>query len=198
MTRAPVDLGALIGSRLCHDLVSPLGAISNGVELLQMTGAATPELGLVADSVAHANARLRFFRLAFGTAPPTATVRPDEVTGILGDLTAQGRIVFGWRDPAVLPRPEARLLFLLLLCAETALPAGGEVAITRTTDRVEVVAQGPRIAVNGPLWQALGDTEPAIEAGPAEVQFLMAPGAARGLSRRIRLDLGTDRLVLSA
>ncbi|MFN3146999.1 MAG: histidine phosphotransferase family protein [Paracoccaceae bacterium] len=96
-------------------------------------------------------------------------------------------------------RPGAGFLFLLLLFFETyALPAGGEVAITRTTDRIEVVARGPRIAANGPLWQALGTSEPAIEAGPSEVQFLLAPEAARGLSRRIGLELGAERLVLSA
>ncbi len=198
MTRAPAELGALIGSRLCHDLVSPLGAISNGVELLQMTGAATPELGLVADSVAHANARLRFFRLAFGTAPPDATVRPDEMSGILGDLTAQGRIAFAWSDPAVLPRPEARLLFLLLLCAETALPAGGSVMVARDPARLVITAEGPRIAASSPLWQALGATQALADAGPADVQFLLAPGAAREMSRRIVVDHGPNRLLLRA
>jgi histidine phosphotransferase ChpT len=71
-----VDLCALIGSRLCHDLVSPVGAIGNGVELLSMEGAGAPmpagaaELSLVRESVENAQARLRFFRIAFGDAAP--------------------------------------------------------------------------------------------------------------------------------
>ena len=63
------DLAALIGSRICHDLISPIGAIGNGVELMMMDGTAkTPELALIAESVANANARIRYFRVAFGSA----------------------------------------------------------------------------------------------------------------------------------
>ena len=55
------DLAALIGSRICHDLISPIGAIGNGVELMMMDGTAkTPELALIAESVANANARIRY------------------------------------------------------------------------------------------------------------------------------------------
>ena len=55
------DLSALLGSRICHDLISPIGAIGNGVELLMMEGGTpSPELVLIAESVAAANARIRF------------------------------------------------------------------------------------------------------------------------------------------
>ncbi|HMS96693.1 MAG TPA: histidine phosphotransferase, partial [Tabrizicola sp.] len=64
MTDQP-DLAALIASRICHDLISPLGAIGNGVELLAMERAG-PELDLLSESVAHANARIRLFRISFG------------------------------------------------------------------------------------------------------------------------------------
>src|SRR5690606_36320108 len=77
------DLGALVASRICHDLVNPLGAIGNGVELLalttgfgpaagpqgaslQGTAGGSPELALIAESTTHAAARARLFRLAFG------------------------------------------------------------------------------------------------------------------------------------
>lgn len=64
----PLDLSALIGSRICHDLISPLGAIANGVELMVLTGAEqTPKMLLFAESVEAANARIEFFRLAYGT-----------------------------------------------------------------------------------------------------------------------------------
>jgi histidine phosphotransferase ChpT len=63
------DLAALIGSRICHDLISPIGAIGNGVELLLMEASGKgPELSLISESVAAANARIRFFRVAFGAA----------------------------------------------------------------------------------------------------------------------------------
>jgi histidine phosphotransferase ChpT len=67
--KARTDLTALVGSRICHDLVSPLGAIGNGVELLGLTGIApSPEMALIVESVENANARLRFFRIAYGAA----------------------------------------------------------------------------------------------------------------------------------
>ena len=67
------ELSQLLGSRLCHDLVSPLGAIGNGVELLEMSPdfpgiAACPELQLIAESVSSARARIQIFRVAFGQA----------------------------------------------------------------------------------------------------------------------------------
>ena len=63
----PRDVNALLGSRICHDLISPLGAIGNGVELLSLSGVrAESELSLIARSVESANTKIRFFRIAFG------------------------------------------------------------------------------------------------------------------------------------
>ncbi len=62
------DLVALIGSRICHDLISPIGAIGNGIELIGLSGAgAGPEMALISESVTNAQARIRFYyRVAFG------------------------------------------------------------------------------------------------------------------------------------
>ena len=60
-----LDLAALVSSRICHDLISPIGAINNGLELLNMSGLAHdgPEIQLIGDSVKSARARIRFFRI---------------------------------------------------------------------------------------------------------------------------------------
>ena len=59
----------LIGSRICHDLISPIGAINNGIELIEMgSTASTPEMTLISESVVNASARIRYFRIAFGAA----------------------------------------------------------------------------------------------------------------------------------
>ena len=71
------NLAALVGSRICHDLISPIGAINNGLELLGMSGDMSgPELELISDSVANANARIRFFRIAFGAAANSRSAGP--------------------------------------------------------------------------------------------------------------------------
>jgi len=62
MTISTDELSALLGSRLCHDLISPIGAISNGMQLLEMTTSPTPEVELIRQSVDNVNARIRYFR----------------------------------------------------------------------------------------------------------------------------------------
>ena len=70
MAQTELDLAALISSRICHDLISPIGAINNGLELLGMSGQSldTPEMSLINESVQNASARIRFFRIAYGAA----------------------------------------------------------------------------------------------------------------------------------
>jgi histidine phosphotransferase ChpT len=92
------DLAALIASRICHDLISPIGAIGNGVELLAMEpGGERPEMALISESVANANARIRFFRVCFGQAASEQRIARSEVTSILGDLGRGGRISYVWK-----------------------------------------------------------------------------------------------------
>lgn len=63
MGQSNINLAALIGSRICHDLISPIGAINNGLELLGMSDTPEgPELELISESVGNASARIRFFR----------------------------------------------------------------------------------------------------------------------------------------
>jgi histidine phosphotransferase ChpT len=101
------DISALLGSRICHDLISPIGAIGNGVKLLMMDGLARgPEMTLVAESVAHANARIRFFRVAFGQTSKDQRIGAGEVTGILADMARGTRVAVDWTSPAVLSRRE--------------------------------------------------------------------------------------------
>lgn len=105
----PADLGSLIGSRICHDLISPIGAINNGLELLAMSGDAEgPEIGLIGESVGSASARIRFFRIAFGTAGDQM-VGSAEVAAILRDLYAPSRIDIVWQMGAAQPRSLAAL-----------------------------------------------------------------------------------------
>ena len=85
MPESEIEFAALIGSRICHDLISPIGAVNNGLELLSMTGVSpSPELALIGDSVDSASARIRFFRVAFGAAE-NQMIGPTEINAILRD-----------------------------------------------------------------------------------------------------------------
>lgn len=119
------DLNALLGSRICHDLISPLGAIGNGVELLQLSGLAdSPEMALIAESVENANMRIRFFRIAFGTASDTRPIACAEARKTLADHYAGTRISAEWHIDRDLGRNVTQLAYLSALCLETALPQG--------------------------------------------------------------------------
>lgn len=167
-------LGSLIASRICHDLVSPLGAVGNGLELLGLSSSTSgPEMALVTASAAQALARVRLFRLAFGQAEADQVTRAEELHDILGTLHAGGRIALALHITGPLPRPVAQILLLGLLCVEQALPQGGHISLGETPAGWQIVATAPRLAPNPDLWQALCAGGPWPSVSPAQVHFLI-------------------------
>lgn len=177
------DLSALIGSRICHDLISPVGAIGNGVELLMMEGRAGPEVTLIAESVAAANARIRFFRLAFGAAGPQPVARA-EVVGTLADLTRGGRLKVEWQPMTDQPRGTVKLALLSFLCMETLMPYGGKITVAEADGRWTITGSAEKFRNDPDWWLALQGAPPA-GIGAAQVQFLVLPQEARDLGRRL-------------
>ena len=92
MTRQARDIPSLIGSRICHDLISPLGAVSNGVELMSLTTSDSEELSLIGDSITSANARIRLFRIAFGSAVEGQYLSRREIEAILAETFSAGKL----------------------------------------------------------------------------------------------------------
>lgn len=195
MTDHP-DLAALVGSRICHDLISPLGAIGNGVELLSMTASASPELALIAESVAAANARIRFYRVAFGAASEGQRIGRPEVLSILADLTRGGRVEIDWQASQDQLRAEVKLAFLLIQCLESALPFGGRIAIGAEDGAWWLTGEAPRLKLDPELWGRLTGPAAAPPAGPAQVHFALAPAEAARLGRAIRCEITAEAIRL--
>ncbi len=193
------DLAALIGSRICHDLTNPLGAIGNGMELLELSGqAASPEMALIAQAVGNAKARVQFLRVAFGAAGPTHRMGGAELATLVADHAQGGRVAIRWPAEAEVARPDARLGFLLLMCLEAALPFGGQIIVTRPGESWRLVAEAARMRDLGPLWDGLAGQRPLPEVGPAQVQFALAPLAAARLGRTITVTRAEGALTLTA
>ena len=189
------NIVALVGSRICHDLTSPLGAIGNGVEMLEMSGTSGgPEMALIAESVTNANAMVKFFRLAFGAASAEAKVGRSETAELLSAASRSGRLTYFWAVDGEQSRREVRAVFLMLMCFENALPRGGDVHVRRAGDRWEMWAEGDRLNVKKPLWDGLADGTAATEATPNEVQFALLPDALDELGRTLRLSFGANRI----
>lgn len=191
----PEDVAALVGSRLCHDLVNPLGAIGNGVELLGMTGSTDgPEMALITDAVKDALARIRFFRVAFGAACADQMISRREIDDILSGLHATGRLRVTWTPTEAMPRLDVKLAFLMLNCAETALPMGGDITVTQDETGLHITAEGPRLTADRALWQLLEHPSETADVRPAEVQFLLLRDTAFAIGRGPQVSVGETGL----
>lgn len=180
-------IAALVGSRICHDLISPIGAINNGMELLAMSGVGnSPEMALISESVDAANARIRFFRIAYGAPSPSQMLKRAEVMSILRDMTRGGRTEVHWEPAEDLPRDEVQIAFLGIQCAEQAVPYGGRIALRRIGQVWEIAITSDRFALNDSLWSRLTSQDAdAPDLMPAQVQFALLPNAVKARGREI-------------
>lgn len=191
------NLAALVGSRICHDLISPVGAINNGLELLGMSNSLEgPELELISDSVNNANARIRFFRVAFGAAGEQELGRM-EIASVLGDVSKGARINYNWSSQEAAARRDVRMAFLAGLCLESALPYGGTIQILRSTDGWTVTGEGRKINVDENLWASLTTDASEVEITPALVQFALLPAAAREADRQLSFNQSLEKISIS-
>ncbi|WP_372613065.1 histidine phosphotransferase family protein [Aquicoccus sp.] len=196
MAHPDLTLAALVGSRICHDLISPVGAIHNGLELIGMGGPIdTPELRLISDSVNNASARIKFFRVAFGVASSEQMIGTSEIGKVINDSYGGGRHQADWQGVGDVPRAEVQAIYLGLLCLETALPQGGMITVSGHAGRWTLAATGPRIALDPDARAAL---DGALPGGlrPAHVQYALLPLCLEGLGSRLHLDQSDEALIL--
>lgn len=185
------DFASLLCSRLCHDLLSPVGALNNGLELL--ADEHDPDmrarcLELLADSARASANKLKFFRLAFGAAGGFGeTVDTREAQAAIEGLFADNhRITFGWMVEApVLPKAAIKILLNLALIGGDALIRGGQLDVGAEIqgEMVEIVvrADGPRIVLDPELRAALVGVDDNVTVTPrAAAAFLVRELVAQG------------------
>jgi histidine phosphotransferase ChpT len=188
------DLGALVGSRICHDLISPLGAIGNGVELIALSGVDdTPEMALIAESVENANARIRFFRVAFGAAEAEQMIGAQEIAAIVDGVGRTGRHQIDWSAGGG-PRIEVKLVFLVILCLGNAMPWGGTIAVHRMGEGWRVSGAADRLKIDRTLWDGLSEPARPLAVSSAEVEFPLVRVSAARLRRAIAVEIGATEL----
>ncbi|MEX0307583.1 MAG: histidine phosphotransferase family protein [Ruegeria sp.] len=196
MGASDVNLAELIGSRICHDLISPIGAITNGLELLEMVGAVQgPEMELISGSVGSAGARIRFFRVAFGSASNQPLGRA-EVVDLLRDVERAGRLRINWNLTEPVPRNQVKLAFLAVMCCESAMPFGGEVEITVQGNAWTVAGMADKLNLDMGLWKGVATGRFASKLSPAQVQFALLPDTASTMGRRIAAETTATQVKL--
>jgi histidine phosphotransferase ChpT len=142
-----LDLAALMCSRVCHDIISPVGAIANGLEVLDEEDNAEMRefaLDLVKRSAGQASAKLQFARLAFGAAGSAgAEIDLGDAEKVAVGYMAGEKADLTWEAPRVLMAKNlVKLLLNLILLANAAVPRGGSVAVT-----VEGLAEAPNFTL---------------------------------------------------
>ena len=192
------ELNALVGSRICHDLISPLGAIGNGVELLSMAGmGAAPEISLITESLESANARIRFFRISYGAAANDTLIGNNELRGVHGELYRGHRLSVDWRVQEDVPRAQAKLAFLILQCLESALPWGGKVLVTRTDGKWNVFGKGDRVKIDTGLWDIMSNPRAPADINASSVHFALIDPAARQVGRHVTTNISENTVSVS-
>jgi histidine phosphotransferase ChpT len=187
------NIAALTASRICHDLISPIGAVANGMELMQFAGASDgPEMALVSESAAHAKARIRFFRLTFGIASEAQMVSAEEVNEILRAIYDGTRIEVESTLSTSLPRAMAQAVLLAVLCAEHGLGVGGQLRVQEQGAHWQIEAQSPRLRADPALWGSLTGQPIPPDIAPAAVQFLLLPLILSDLGRTCACSLTED------
>lgn len=203
MHQNETSLAALIGSRICHDLISPIGAISNGLELVGMTSATPngPEMSLIQQSCDHAAARIRFFRIAFGTATDIRAIAAAEARKTITDHYVGTRISAEWHIDRDLGRDVAQLGFLSALCLETAVPQGGLLQLELQDRCLTATARANIVRDELPIWSVLEDStdDNTPDVGPPHVQFALLAQISldRGITTSFSSSDGLARLDLT-
>jgi len=147
-----LDLAALLCSRVCHDLISPVGAIMNGLEVMEESKDAemqTFAMDLIKKSSKTASAKLQFCRIAFGAAGSAgAQIDTGDAEKVARGMLEDDKTKIEWTVPrALLPKNRVKLLLNMLLVAGHAIPRGGQLAISAIG---EGEAMGFRIDATGP------------------------------------------------
>jgi histidine phosphotransferase ChpT len=183
-----IELMALMASRICHDLISPIGAIANGIEILAEESGpkGDPEmraqaLDLIGQSAEQAGRRLSFCRIAFGAAGGAdAKLDLNEVKRAVSDLLDGGKVRLDWQiGPGSVPRDVAKVLAVLASLTADCLARGGTLSVNATFAghyRLIVDGEAERRSVNPLLEEALGGT-----LGLERVDAKLAPAVYAGL-----------------
>lgn len=202
-----MELAELMAARLCHDLVGPIGAVANGVELLGDGGPPDPEVNaLIAQSARQASRRLQWFRIAFGTANalPASGILA-ETRKLASGLFEEGRVTLDWPPPdaateALATRQAAKTLLNLALLALESLPRGGAVQVRVVGGKmlgIQLAAMGAGARIPDDIQAALKPGVSLSELTPKSVPALIAVRVTEGLGTRISTAASADRVEFS-
>ena len=201
-----LELAALLCSRVCHDLISPVGAIVNGLEVLDDNP--KPEdrdfaLELIRKSAKTASARLQFCRLAFGAAGSAgAQIDLGDAQAMARGHIEDGKVSISWNLPRILlPKNRVKLLLNMMVIAQQTIPRGGTLTVDPIgggeTMAFRITAAGHNARLPQHIADLLSSTEPpAADAHAVQPYYTRLLAQACGLS--VRLAPEGEAIVVTA
>lgn len=204
---SPLELSALLCSKVCHDVINPVGAIANGLEVLEDEDdeeMRTIALGLIKKSAAQASARLQFARIAFGAASASgkAIDLADAESLARGFLDSE-RTTVSWAAPrAMMDKNLVKLLLNLFVISLRALPRGGtlDVAVGDNAEQADFTftcsGHGARVPEEAAFFNE--GEPPGTEIGPHSIQPYYASLLARECQVGVGFEISGDTVVIRA
>lgn len=161
----------LLVSRVCHDLVSPVGAVSNGIELMRELG---PEMAgdavdLIESSISQASVRLKMFRLVYGVAGSEKMVSLTDIKECFENWMGGGRTSVEWQgeiDLGDIPKGFAKTLLNLLMLAGECNPGDGSITTEFSNDSAKVIIIGKKPALHDGMDRCLQLNFPVEDLDP--------------------------------
>ena len=202
-----LDLAALLCSRVCHDVISPVGAIVNGLEVLDdekdeaMRGFAQD---LIKKSAKQASARLQFARLAFGAAGSAgAAIDTGDAENVARGFIGDERTQLTWEMPRVLlPKNQVKLLLNLLVLASSTIPRGGTLhvhgAVENDQGTFTLTAQGPSARIPVHVERLIAGEAEGGTVDAHGIQPYYTGLVARAVGMAISFQLEGDRAIVKA
>lgn len=201
-----LELAALLCSRVCHDLISPVGAIVNGLEVLDDNP--KPEdrdfaLDLIRKSAKTASARLQFCRLAFGAAGSSgAQIDLGDAQAMARGHIEDGKVTITWNLPRLLlPKNRVKLLLNMMIVAQQTIPRGGTLTVDPIGDGEAMSFRVTTSGLNARVPQNIADllsadSTASIDAHAVQPYYTRLLAQACGLSVSLALD--GEKVVVTA
>jgi histidine phosphotransferase ChpT len=210
VTLDSLDLAALLCSRVCHDVISPVGAIVNGLEVLEEDNDASMQefaLDLIRKSANQASARLQFARLAFGAAGSAgASIDVGDAETVAKGMFQDDKISLTWSAPRVLmPKNRVKLLLNLVMLATNAIPRGGSIDVDVKAGETDADAPTFTLSAKGLNARVPAHAEALIRGEPENgvvdahaIQPFYTGLVAKAAGMGITMTLDGDTVVIRA
>ena len=201
-----LTFASLLASRICHDLISPVGAINNGLEILDDESdaeMADQAMALIRSSAYSASAKLQFMRLAFGVAGNVSEmVSLDETRALADGMVANGQTKLDWQIGAQsLDKAVVKLLLNMILIGFEALPRGGilRVGVQRAgATSLMISAEGPKARLPEKSAAILRDGAELSSIEPRESNMLLTHILAANLKSGLNVMIGDETIEIAA